>query len=222
MSPVRRVADRNPILSTHGRRFIAVALGAIALVTTMPAYAFLTRPIVFAAVGRTTKAPGGWLQFCADNPGDCRPSEDAPRDVVLTPELLQQLYAINGYVNSRVTWTSDVDLYGKAEYWTYPLDRGDCEDIVLLKRRVLAEVGWPKSALLITVVEDPSAHNARHAVLTVHTDRGEFILDNQTPEVLFWYETEYHYVMRQSTTDPNVWVSFLAEQPRPEPASAIH
>ena len=83
-------------------------------------------------------------------------------------------------------------------------------------------VGWPTSALLITVVDDPGAHNARHAVLTVRTDRGEFILDNRTPEVLFWYETEYRYVMRQSTTDPNVWVAFLAEQPRPEPASAIH
>ena len=183
--------------------------------TTLPAYGFLTRPILFAAVGPTTRAPGGWSQFCADNPGDCRPSEGAPHDVVLTPELLQQLYAINGFVNSRVTWTSDLDLYGKSEYWTYPLDRGDCEDIVLLKRRLLAEAGWPTSALLITVVDDPSAHSERHAVLTVRTDRGDFILDNNTPEVLFWYETDYRYVMRQSTTDPNVWVAFLAEQPRP-------
>ena len=41
------------------------------------------------------------------------------------------------------------------------------------------------------------------------------ILDNQTPEILFWYETKYRYLSRQSATDPNVWVAFGAEQPRP-------
>jgi Bacterial transglutaminase-like cysteine proteinase BTLCP/Chain length determinant protein len=47
------------------------------------------------------------------------------------------------------------------------------------------------------------------------TDSGEFILDNQTPEILFWYETNYRYLTRQSRTDPNLWVSFLPQQPRP-------
>jgi predicted transglutaminase-like cysteine proteinase len=62
----------------------------------------------------------------------------------------------------------------------------------------------------------------RHAVLTVRTDRGDFILDNQTPEVLFWYETSYRYLMRQSTSDPNIWVSFLDKQPRPDVVLAAH
>jgi predicted transglutaminase-like cysteine proteinase len=108
-----------------------------------------------------------------------------------------------------VTWTSDAELYGEAGHWAYPLDRGDCEDMVLLKRRLLAK------ALLITTLEDSSAKNERHAVLTVRTDRGEFILDNQTPEILFWYETNYRYLTRQSQIDPNLWVSFLPQQPRP-------
>jgi predicted transglutaminase-like cysteine proteinase len=68
-----------------------------------------------------------------------------------------------------VKWTSDAELYGKVEHWAYPLDRGDCEDIVLLRRRLLAEAGWPLGALLITTVEFPSADNGRHAVLTVRT-----------------------------------------------------
>src|SRR5262249_22202214 len=129
---------------------------------------------------------------------------------------LQQLYAINAYVNDRVKWTSDAELYGKAEYWTIPFDRGDCEDMVLLKRQLLTKAGWPSSALLVTTADDPkSTDNSRHAVLTVRTDRGEMILDNQTPEILFWYETNYRFLSRQSATDPNIWVSFRAEQPKP-------
>ena len=201
-----------------------MAAGAIAaafLFNAMPAYGFLVRPVVFAALGNVTKAPTGWLQFCAENPEECRPVADAARDITLTPDLLQQLFAINSYANDRVKWTSDAELYGKTERWAYPLDRGDCEDIVLLKRRLLANAGWPMGALLITTVEgDRSPDRGRHAVLTVRSDRGELILDNQTPEILFWYETNYRYLARQTPTDPNVWVSFRTEQPRPDAAPA--
>ena len=57
-----------------------------------------------------------------------------------------------------------------------------------------------------------------HAVLTVKTDKGEFILDNQNPEILLWSETGYHFVKRQSQTDPNVWVAL--GDPRPAIATA--
>jgi predicted transglutaminase-like cysteine proteinase len=76
------------------------------------------------------------------------------------------------------------------------------------------------SALLITTVEEQGANKRRHAVLTVRTDRGELILDNQTPEVLFWYETNYRFLTRQTATDPNVWVSFT-EQPRSAASLAV-
>lgn len=87
--------------------------------------------------------------------------------------------------------------------------------MVLLKRRLLVKAGWPQGALLITIVEEHGQNRTRHAVLTVRSDRGEMILDNQTPEILFWYETNYRYLSRQSATDPNVWVSFGAEQAKP-------
>jgi predicted transglutaminase-like cysteine proteinase len=192
----------------------AVGLAA-AVSMAEPAHAFLARPALFAAVGAATKAPSGWQQFCAENAEACRADADQARDVVLTPELLQQLYEVNKYVNDRVTWTSDDALYGKAERWTLPLDRGDCEDIVLLKRKMLAKAGWPQGSLLITTVEESGPAKGRHAVLTVRSDRGEMILDNQTPEILFWYETKYRYLSRQSATDPNVWVAFGSEQPKP-------
>ncbi len=195
------------------RKAIATPLAAAFLFASMPAHAFLARPAIFAALGAAIRAPSGWLQFCNENPDECRPQAETPREVALTPDLLQQLFLINGYVNDRVKWTSDEELYGKSERWAYPLDRGDCEDIVLLKRRLLARAGWPLSTLLITTVEERNGDKGHHAVLTVRTDRGEWILDNQTPEILFWYETNYRYLARQSTADPNIWVSFNNGQP---------
>src|SRR6185437_5066626 len=82
--------------------------------------------------------------------------------------------------------------------------KGDCEDYVLLKRRMLIEAGWPREALLITVVRDRKDEG--HAVLTVKTDKGDFILDNQAENIVRWYETGYRFVKRQSQSDPNVWV----------------
>jgi predicted transglutaminase-like cysteine proteinase len=52
-------------------------------------------------------------------------------------------------------------------------------------------------------------------VLTVRTNRGELILDNQVDPILPWAETGYHYTKRQSQSDPNVWVSL--GDPRPTP-----
>ncbi len=43
--------------------------------------------------------------------------------------------------------------------------------------------------------------------MTVRTDRGDFILDNQNPKVLLWSKTGYQYIKRQSQDDPNRWVS---------------
>lgn len=52
-----------------------------------------------------------------------------------------------------------------------------------------------------------------HAVLTVKTDRGEFVLDNQNEDVMAWNETGYRFVKRQSQTDPNLWVSLNEGRP---------
>ena len=62
-----------------------------------------------------------------------------------------------------------------------------------------------KPALLVTVVKDKKGEG--HAVLTVKTDRGEFILDNMTDKILSWDKTGYRFVKRQSQEDQNVWVS---------------
>ncbi len=46
-----------------------------------------------------------------------------------------------------------------------------------------------------------------HAVLTVRTSLGEFILDNLESRVLSFTETDYTYLKRQSSENSGVWVT---------------
>jgi len=139
------------------------------------------------------------------------------RDVVLSAKAWKELIRINRWVNDSIKPITDLEHWGVVERWNYPDDGyGDCEDYVLLKRRMLMQAGWPRQALLITVVRDKRSDG--HAVLTVKTDKGEFILDNQNEEVLLWSETGYRFVKRQSQSDPNVWIAL--GEPRPAGATA--
>lgn len=168
-------------------------------------------------VGEVTRAPLGWSQFCAEHPHECRSPAVVVQEAVLSPAKWKELLRINDLVNEQIQPLTDLEHYGVVEKWTYPEDGyGDCEDYVLLKRRLLADAGWPLQALLITVVRDHKGEG--HAVLTVKTNKGDFILDNQETEVLRWSETNYRYVKRQSQSDPNVWV--LLGDPRPAVATA--
>lgn len=158
----------------------------------------------FMDMNAPVKAPIGHKQFCRDNGWAC-PNESYKAVVVKLDEARwNQLIAINADVNRRVRPMTDDDLFGKVEHWSYPVNGyGDCEEYVLEKQRVLIEAGWPKSALLITVAKDMD--NAGHAVLTVRTDHGDMILDNQIEAVLPWYSTPYRYIKRQSARSPVQW-----------------
>jgi predicted transglutaminase-like cysteine proteinase len=113
---------------------------------------------------------------------------------------------INSAVNAEIAPATDREMWGIEERWDFPINgRGDCEDYVLLKRARLMAEGFPRQALLITVVTDLQGDG--HAVLTLKTDRGDFILDNMNDDVKLWRETPYGYVKRQSQIDQNGWVS---------------
>ena len=173
----------------------------------------------YMMIGEQARPPIGWVQFCADRPHECEVAPSMPRDVVLSTKAWKELVRVNNRVNENIKPMTDLDHYGVVEKWAYPDDGyGDCEDYVLLKRRMLMEAGWPREALLITVVRDGKGDG--HAVLTVKTDRGEFILDNQNTAVVPWYESGYRFVKRQSQSDPNVWIS-LGDQSRAS-ATASH
>src|SRR6478735_107663 len=110
--------------------------------------------------------------------------------------------------------------YGKVEVWTYPSGKGDCEDYVLLKRRMLIERGWPESTLLITVVRDEN--NEGHAVLTVRTDVGDLVLDNKRQQIVRWTDTPYTFVKQQSERNPLVWSSLTPPNGDSSQTTASH
>lgn len=158
------------------------------------------------ADGRGTTAPMGYVRFCKENPAECDASGAGPQMMRLDALRSAELDRVNRAVNEAIQPETDLDHYGETERWAYPEDgRGDCEDYVLEKRRRLVRLGWPSSVLLITVVRDQEGDG--HAVLTVVTDRGDLILDNQEAEIHTWKETGYRFVKRQSQGAPAAWVS---------------
>jgi predicted transglutaminase-like cysteine proteinase len=154
--------------------------------------------------------PIGYVNFCGRNPGDCQANAKVTAKVAMSPDRWNLLFQVNSYVNGKIAPVSDQDLYGQPEFWAYPTDAGDCEDYVLLKQRFLENLGFPASALLITVVLDEK--NEGHAVLTVATDAGDYILDNRRDDVLRWSDTAYTYLKRQSKADPKSWVALAKEK----------
>jgi predicted transglutaminase-like cysteine proteinase len=129
----------------------------------------------------------------------------------MTAQRWADLYLINTAVNTRIKPTTDQDLYGTAEFWTYPTTAGDCEDYLLLKKRELEAKGFPSSALLITVVLDERGDG--HAVLTIASHDGDYVLDNRRDDILLWGETNYKFLKRQTQRDPRQWVSLNNNKP---------
>jgi predicted transglutaminase-like cysteine proteinase len=198
----------------------SAAAGIIVLaLTAVPTGSNAAERPQYITVGEITRAPIGWIEFCVEYDPECKTTPSAPRDVVLSADAWKDLQRVNLWVNSNIKPMTDMDHWGVIERWNYPDDGyGDCEDYVLQKRRMLIKAGWPREALLITVVRDRNRDG--HAVLTVKTDKGEYILDNQRDEIVPWTETGYRFVKRQSQADPNVWVSLGTNATAPATASA--
>jgi predicted transglutaminase-like cysteine proteinase len=154
--------------------------------------------------GRTTQ-PIGHYEFCQREPEECRQKTAKQQPVDLTRKLWAAMIDINNAVNASVTPRTDAEMWGKEEVWSYPTNIGDCEDYALEKRRRLMALGVPAGDLLMTVARQKNGDG--HAVLTVRTNRGEFILDNLEPRVLAWSETEYTYLKRQSERNSGAWVA---------------
>lgn len=96
--------------------------------------------------------------------------------------------------------------------WRYSDDSyGDCEEYVILWRRLLIDAGFPESSVLFTVVKDKDG--AGHLVLTVATNTGDWVLDVMRPEILLWSDTGYKPVKRQWSRNPSLWVEISDSPP---------
>jgi len=139
----------------------------------------------------------GWVDFCQRNPQECSVDRSEPEILHLDQNNWRLINEVNRAVNAEIKPRTDEELFGMADFWTFPdSGYGDCEDYQLLKRQRLADAGLPRRAMRMTVVIDEL--NEGHAVLMIRTDRGDFILDNKHDEIHSWHETPYVYVSRES------------------------
>jgi predicted transglutaminase-like cysteine proteinase len=189
-----------------------VVRGAIAgAIMALAAFATQAQAGQPMKTGGLTSQPIGHYEFCKTNPQECaiRGRDKGPQH--MTGALWRQVVALNQSVNKEIQPMNDEEIYGKAEVWTYPTKQvGDCEDYVLVKQRDLAALGVSMSNLLITVVRKPDGEG--HAVLTLRTDKGDFVLDNLTDDVRQWDQTGYNFLKRQSSSDTGRWVSVRGGQ----------
>ncbi len=190
-------------MATKKRMLLAAAVAGVMSFGEVPSL----EAAQFMPTSARTTQPVGHYQFCQRLPIECQERTPKQQPVELTRDLWSKIVQINNLVNTMVTPRTDMEVYGVEEYWAYPDRRvGDCEDYALEKRRLLMEQAHiPAGNLLMTVVRQPDGDG--HAVLTVETSLGDFILDNLEPRVLAWTDTDYQYLKRQSTRDSGTWVA---------------
>jgi predicted transglutaminase-like cysteine proteinase len=176
-------------------------VGGLALaLTSTAAYAV---PANMITLGKTNP-PIGHYEFCQENPRQCGADPGDPGPLQLTEGAWKTLLKVNYKVNSTIEPLTDREIYGVEEKWALPTSVGDCEDFALLKRQMLIDQGFSPSDLLMTVVLQPNGDG--HAILTVRTDHGDFVLDNMRNKVLLWSSTEYTFLKRQSSQNAGQWV----------------
>lgn len=152
-----------------------------------------------------TTQPIGHNVFCKAAPAECQRQGRNLAPHVLTRASWAKIVDVNNQINTTITPLTDLEIWGQMEVWSYPTNVGDCEDFALLKRRLLIKAGINPGNLLITVVKQPNGEG--HAILTVRTDRGDFILDNLVGRIDDWRDTPYEFLKRQSTDHAGRWVT---------------
>lgn len=194
----------------------ALALASI-LVSVAPAAAgVLGRPLADAHMpapaslmheARAQATPLGYLSFCSTYSSQCT-SAGAHERVQLTPDVWKTIRQVNTEINDRITPDA-----GKGAYsWSLDTTSGNCNDYAVQKRKALIDRGLPAAALSLSVVL--TRRGVGHLVLTVRTDRGDYVLDNLRHAIVAWDHTGYRFNRVQSIDDPQAWVLPQAGHPR--------
>jgi predicted transglutaminase-like cysteine proteinase len=144
-------------------------------------------------------APIALVKFCIAYEDQC---QAAPTDerIELTPELWAQIKAVNARINARIRPDAQKGGYD----WSLETTYGNCNDYAVQKRKALLDLGLPASALSLAATI--TGGGVGHLVLTLRTDRGDFVLDNLRSSIVAWDKTGYIWKGRQSARDPNAWM----------------
>ena len=150
-----------------------------------------------------------YQEFCLRNPGEC--NLNGQTIIELTPNRWKQILDINTTVNRNIDLLFDKDQYQKEEFWTYPSSGfGDCEDIALEKRYRLVKIGFPRGSFRIAIGYHKRTLMS-HAVLTVETKQGTYVMDSIDEQIHIWHQTPYNFETRERTDgkweryDQDIW-----------------
>lgn len=137
--------------------------------------------------------------------------------------LLVQLDEVNAYVNGAIHYTEDSAAFGHRDYWATPAEslkgRGDCEDYAIAKYESLRRLGLPESSLRIVIVND-TRRKLGHAVLTVSTSDGLFVLDNLKARP-YLHSRIASYAPVYSLNRQGRWINVAAKEVGPAVVAAL-
>jgi predicted transglutaminase-like cysteine proteinase len=139
-----------------------------------------------------------------------------------------QLAAVNRWVNNRIAYTDDSELYRQSDFWassreTLRRRKGDCEDYAILKMDLLAAMGIDRDRMILVVARD-LVRNADHAVLVVKLEQGgSVMLDNSTDTLLDGrLANDYRPIMSFASNGKWLHGYAIAEAaPQPAPVATI-
>ena len=126
---------------------------------------------------------------------------------------LEALSLINSSVNTLIRYRPDA-----VDHWAPPTETaakgtGDCEDYAIAKLWLLRSIGYTAAQLQLVVLKDTRT-GEYHAVLAVHAEGQNFILDNMSSRVL--PDTVLrNYVPIESFSGQQAYVHGFAKAPSP-------
>lgn len=184
------------------------------------------------------KGVGEWTRVSAKLEAERAVYADCDKGTEPCPENLRQwrtnlkawsslgefakLAAVNSYVNSRIRYTEDAALYGREDFWATPGQalggRGDCEDYVIAKYESLRALGFAESNLRLVVLKD-LRRGIGHAILSVRTAEGLYVLDN-LKERPFLHDSVEHYAPVFSLNSEGRWINIATRKIRAQYAIA--
>ncbi|WP_304280658.1 transglutaminase-like cysteine peptidase [Caulobacter segnis] len=173
------------------------------------------RPNAIAGSSDARRAPYDWRAALGgpDALGQADEVSQAVARLQYSAKLLDELKRVTRSVNAQITPKSDLEAFGREDFWALPLTEGlgkggNCKHYVLEKRKVLIDEGFDPESLSIAIVRIPRGEI--HAVLVVSTTAGDYVLDNLTPWVVKWSDTGYDWIIRQGPRQQTDWFTVLS------------
>ncbi|TIS63232.1 MAG: transglutaminase [Mesorhizobium sp.] len=120
-----------------------------------------------------------------------------------------KLAFVNSSINRLIAYRKDSVVYGKLDYWAKPSEilehrAGDCEDFAILKMAALLRAGIPAQSMSLVVLQD-RRRKFFHAVLSVSTGSGAFILDSLSNNVAMDSDLPDYVPLYSFSTD-RAWI----------------